>query len=335
KTGTGGRTNRNTQKLIFTKYFDRLRSENDKNSPEIPFFYLTSEGFWHLKPKSGIALHEIKAFSYGKVAFAFFDTELFELMKSSVVRSDLRLALTQNLTRLPELYQRWLLGMGKSEKTAKSYLGAVGGVLNEMAFRHQLTLTELTKINSFHEYQLVTTPLYILEEFREKDQRGNKMYSCALRSYGEFLAELGQIDVTVDVEEILKSEELNSTQKSVLVSARVGQGQFRQSLLLEWEGCAVTGYPMPEMLVASHIKPWRASNNTERLDPANGLLLMANLDKAFDRGFISFADNGLIMIAQALEQPEVLGVRPDMRLTLRPANRKYLHYHRELYQERF
>ena len=63
------------------------------------------------------------------------------------------------------------------------------------------------------------------------------------------------------------------------------------------------------MLVASHIKPWRDSNNQERLDKFNGLLLLANLDKAFDLGFISFADTGLVMISCQLEAPEVLGLR--------------------------
>ncbi|MDP5138378.1 hypothetical protein ORJ04_20730 [Rheinheimera baltica] len=62
---------------------------------------------------------------------------------------------------------------------------------------------------------------------------------------------------------------------------------------------------------------------------------LANSDKAFDRGFISFADSGEILIAEALERPEVLGIRHGMRLEVRPQNLKYLHYHRELYQQRF
>ena len=92
---------------------------------------------------------------------------------------------------------------------------------------------------------------------------------------------------------------------------------------------------MPAMLVASHIKPWRSSTNMERLDPNNGLLLLANLDKAFDRGFISFEDNGQIIISTQLERPQVLGISQHMRLSVREQNIKYLQYHRELYQERF
>ena len=161
------------------------------------------------------------------------------------------------------------------------------------------------------------------------------MYSSALKSYGEFLADLGQVDVTTDVDDILQSDDLTTTEKSMLVSARVGQGQFRQRLFEQWDGCAVTGYMMPAMLVASHIKPWRSSTNMERLDPNNGLLLLANLDKAFDRGFISFEDNGQIIISTQLERPQVLGISQHMRLSVREQNIKYLQYHRELYQERF
>lgn len=227
------------------------------------------------------------------------------------------------------------MGLGKSDNTAKKYLGAVQGVLSDLAKREQITDSDLTQIGSFHEYKQVTTPLYELNEFREKDTRGKRMYSSALKSYGEFLADLGQVDVTTDVDDILQSDDLTTTEKSMLVSARVGQGQFRQRLFEQWDGCAVTGYMMPAMLVASHIKPWRSSTNMERLDPNNGLLLLANLDKAFDRGFISFEDNGQIIISTQLERPQVLGISQQMRLAVREQNIKYLQYHRELYQERF
>ena len=322
-------------KHSFTLHFQRLRAGNDKDSPENPFYHLTFEGFWHIKPVVGVELGDITGFSKRKIAYAYLDAELFELMKSSLVRADFRLALTQNLTRLPELYLRWVMGLGKSDKTARNYLGAVQGVLSDLAIREQITDSDLTQIGSFHEYKRVTTPLYELNEFREKDARGNKMYSSALKSYGEFLADLGQVDVTADVDEILQSDGLSVTEKSILVSARVGQGQFRQRLFEQWDGCAVTGYGMPAMLVASHIKPWRSASNLERLDPNNGLLLLANLDKAFDRGYISFSDNGQILIANALERPEVLGINHQMRLAVRDQSLKYLQYHRDLYQERF
>ena len=195
-----------TLKQSFTEYFQRLRAGNDQDTPENPFYHLRSEGFWHLQPQPGVELSAIKGFSKSKIAYAYLDGELFNLMQSSLIRPDLKLALTQNLTRLPELYLRWVMGLGRAERTANSYLGAVQGVLTDLAKANQITDADLTTIGSFHEYQRVTTPLYLLEEFQEKDLRGKKMYSSALKSYGEFLADLGQVDVTTDVDEILQSD---------------------------------------------------------------------------------------------------------------------------------
>lgn len=77
-----------------------------------------------------------------------------------------------------------------------------------------------------------------------------------------------------------------STEAERLVVQRVGQDLFREGLLDYWEGqCAVTSLAVPDLLRASHIKPWAdCSTDTERLDVFNGLLLAAHLDAAFDRG---------------------------------------------------
>ena len=85
--------------------------------------------------------------------------------------------------------------------------------------------------------------------------------------------------------------QIDETQKSTLINARVGQGQFRKKLIDYWNGCAVTGFTDTRFLVASHIKPWRSSSDRDRLNEFNGLLLLPNLDKAFDLGFISFNFN--------------------------------------------
>jgi hypothetical protein len=73
---------------------------------------------------------------------------------------------------------------------------------------------------------------------------------------------------------------------------RVGQDLFRDGLLDYWDGiCAVTGLAVPELLRASHIKPWvDCDTDAERLDLFNGLLLAPKLDAAMDRGFITIDD---------------------------------------------
>jgi predicted restriction endonuclease len=59
----------------------------------------------------------------------------------------------------------------------------------------------------------------------------------------------------------------------------------------------ITDIQIPALLRASHIKPWRMSDNSERLDPENGLLLVANLDAAFDAGLLSFTDTGRMLFS--------------------------------------
>lgn len=316
-------------KHCFSSHFQRLRAGNDADTPENPFFHLRSEGFWHLRYQAGVDGSKVDRYSKSKVAYAYLDDELFAFMQSSIVSADLRLVLTMNLTRLPELYQRWATSLGKSDSTAKIYLAAVQGRLTDMAKNHGLTDKNLTDIGAYHQYQRVATPLRQLTEFAADDQQHRAIYSQALNSYGEFLADLGQVDVAADVDEILATDTLSATEKQVLMNARLGQGRFREHLLQQWQGCAVTGYPMPAMLVASHIKPWRAANNLERLDPNNGLLLLANLDKAFDKGFISFERSGLIIVSSTLEQPDVLGIHRKMTLQVRDQHLPYLAYHRE------
>jgi hypothetical protein len=57
----------------------------------------------------------------------------------------------------------------------------------------------------------------------------------------------------------------------------------------------------PWLLIASHIKPWRSCETaTERLDGANGLMLTPDVDRLFDRGMISFSDDGAVLVSPAL-----------------------------------
>lgn len=124
---------------------------------------------------------------------------------------------------------------------------------------------------------------------------------------------------------------LTKTERKTVIQSRIGQGKFRSDLISYWTGCAVTGCNVIEMLRASHIKPWRVSTNIERLDSYNGLLLVPNLDGAFDSGLISFEDNGKIIISKNLSSTDasILGINSKMRLTkVELKHKKYLNYHR-------
>lgn len=126
---------------------------------------------------------------------------------------------------------------------------------------------------------------------------------------------------------------LEVTEREELRKARIGQGRFRQRLLELWGGrCAVTDVSLPSVLMASHIKPWRCAGNAERLDPHNGLLLLPQYDKLFDKGYVTFDKQGGLLLSPALSEGrlDLLGIRPDARLTRVAAEqRHFLSYHRD------
>jgi hypothetical protein len=148
----------------------------------------------------------------------------------------------------------------------------------------------------------------------------------------------GETTGSPDEDKIKAAKNLTQTQKKMLLDARIGQGEFRKALLREWERCAVTGCQLPQLLRASHIKPWKVANNRERLDRDNGLLLLASLDAAFENGFISFADSGKMVISPELtpETRALLGVADSTCLSRGPAKnrQKYLNYHRRKWSAR-
>jgi hypothetical protein len=124
-----------------------------------------------------------------------------------------------------------------------------------------------------------------------------------------------------------------TTEAERLVVQRVGQELFRAGLLDYWEGrCAVTGLAVPELLRASHIRPWAdCDTDAERLDVFNGLLLAPHLDAAFDRGYITVADGGDVTVSQALSGAarSVMGLAGALVVRgLSEGHRRYLAWHR-------
>jgi predicted restriction endonuclease len=90
--------------------------------------------------------------------------------------------------------------------------------------------------------------------------------------------------------------------RSALIEARVGQSFFRRSVLSAYEfKCCITGLAVPELLVASHIVPWRA-DPSNRLNPKNGLCLSAIHDRAFDLGLITISNDLRLLLSNRLRR---------------------------------
>lgn len=124
-----------------------------------------------------------------------------------------------------------------------------------------------------------------------------------------------------------------TTEAERLVVQRVGQGLFRGALLDYWQGkCCVTGLDVPELLRASHIRPWaQCETDEQRLDVFNGLLLAPHIDALFDAGLISVTDGGSVLVSMSLGalQRQQLGLAEEMAVNgLRPEHLSYLGFHR-------
>ena len=136
-----------------------------------------------------------------------------------------------------------------------------------------------------------------------------------------------------EISQGIRTLNLPVTEKSALVQSRIGQGLFRDNLLLYWEGrCAVTSLNLQRLLCASHIKPWRDSNNVERLDLYNGLLLGPAYDAAFDKGYITFGADGVMQAFEDLSDAQLDGLGIIRGISLRKIedkHRTYLAYHNQ------
>jgi len=127
---------------------------------------------------------------------------------------------------------------------------------------------------------------------------------------------------------------LTATVKQQLVTARKGQGIFRERVLALEPRCRVTGVTNPWLLIASHIKPWRScATAAERLDGANGLMLTPDVDRLFDRGLIGFEDDGAVRVSPALGAADLAAMGLQGLAGRRvggftPAQAGYLDWHR-------
>ncbi len=124
------------------------------------------------------------------------------------------------------------------------------------------------------------------------------------------------------------------TEVERVVRQRVGQDVFREALLDYWGGaCAVMGLALPDVLRASHAKPWAdCENDEERLDVFNGFLVVAHVDALFDRGLTTFDAGGDLVIAPRLtaEHRASLHLSEGMRLRwVAPEHLPFLQWHRD------
>ena len=139
----------------------------------------------------------------------------------------------------------------------------------------------------------------------------------------------------IDNDEIIKiidPDNINEVERSIISKFRVGQSDLRDILLNNKICCEICGIRNKELLITSHIKPWAKSNKFEKLDSENVLLLCSIHNALFDKGLISFSDDGSIIISTLLDSSDrvLLHLTGEEKILVDSKNKKeYLKFHRE------
>ena len=171
-------------------------------------------------------------------------------------------------------------------------------------------------------------PLFYWKLFVDFDAIGEKKNGPLVFNYGKQLYSINDNDIN-DIE-----IEVNTKKEQELRKARDGQGKYREQLLEQCRFCPFTMIADERLLIASHIKPWAASDDKEKTDPYNGYMLSPLYDKLFDRGFITFTEERHVILSDFISPYtwKQIGLKNDTFINALPMDDKritYLQFHHE------
>lgn len=173
------------------------------------------------------------------------------------------------------------------------------------------------------------------EWLRDLKYMNSKVSYEAPKEWNDFILNgLNNVIYNQGYEEIEVREEAYESYNNEVerkIKVRVTQGKFRDSLLKRDKKCVICGLDIELLLVASHIKPWSKANDYEKQDENNGILLCANHDALFDKGYISFDDYGKIYISKLIDKDsyKMLNINEAISIKINENQDKYMEYHRQ------
>jgi predicted restriction endonuclease len=230
---------------------------------------------------------------------------------------------------IPDFYHYMVTEGGLPPKTSHDYISRLRFLARDYQLDERFSEETIKEILLSEDKKRKTRNVY-------QSRKAMSDFSAGLKKFLAFVVsdyhKRIEDSIISDINQIEKSSSLKETEKKALVLSRVGQGVFRKELIRYWGCCAVSGFAPTWMLIASHIKPWRDSDNKERIDVYNGLLLLPNLDKLFDKGYISFDPKGHVLFSSLLskEDKQMLSLTDNLKLSkLSPEHVPYLRYHNE------
>ena len=234
----------------------------------------------------------------------------------------------QLLDVLPE-FRIYMTTVGSlQQKTGDDYISR----LKFLLYRHQIDFSlDKSKVEA----------ILAIEE-SERDKReiyktkdSIRDFRAGLNKFLQFIEsdyeKIYENNLTEQIEAVKNSQDLSPTEKEAIIKSRVGQSVFREGLLRHWDGCAISKCKMKDILIASHIKPWRMADNYERLDSYNGLLLLPNYDKLFDKGFITIDCNGRVLLSKLIsdKDKQLLNVVNLPAVQIEKKHIQYLNFHKK------
>ena len=206
---------------------------------------------------------------------------------------------------LQTFYDWMISSANKGESTAYHYKSGLSACSKDF-LAWKLIEKPLMEM-SLSELDVTIQKAFLSSLFIDKNTRGNNMYSNSLKQYRNFIAVHDALLLdTSYVQFIEDNVKITETEREAIVTSRVGQGIFRESLIKKYDGrCIITGVDDKRILIASHIRPWAVSTNEQRLSAENGLLLSPLYDKLFDVGLITFSEDGEIVCSKTLENRNI------------------------------
>ena len=200
------------------------------------------------------------------------------------------------------------------------------------------------ELNKNHPWNFVRDiALPQISEFKIKKIRMPEHYSFYfelkfLETKIDFLNPNSDYVINYNIEDLKKRFIEDSLEYETIIKARKGQGFFKEEIFKRMNCCLITG--SNEILEAAHIKPWSLSNDEEKIDGFNGILLTPNCHKLFDKGLITFREDGSLIISKKLKQStfEKLVIE-NKKISKEPIlNKKtlnYLNWHRDHFKKNF
>lgn len=187
--------------------------------------------------------------------------------------------------------------------------------------------------NVFDYFREIVLPIIsYVSILKLKDVSGNTIYLFRPSLSYSYNPYYHPAEVRKEEKEIEKKK-ITPEKKKQLVEARQGQGNYRKNLLNESSECIITRVNDERILIASHIKPWVVANDIEKIDFNNGLVLTPTYDKLFDQGFISFEDDGEIIVSPYISPLNIkkLNLIKNKKYIVPESDKRkiYLKYHRE------